>query len=103
MRLSSEENLLQAQAGSGQSDMREMSQTTLVDPSIIRPKVYYNDGPFDAPSSSDEEGESLLGETREILEPPTSPGMAELGGEPLRSAGGRKKSDVQVSVDIGFP
>ncbi|TEB18482.1 dipeptidyl-peptidase [Coprinellus micaceus] len=66
--------------------MRQASQTTLVDPALIRPKVYYNDGPFDAPSSSDEEAESLLGDEHHE-EVPLSPGMVELGGTSPRRRG----------------
>ena len=87
MRLSSQESLLESESHhEGQPEMRQASQTTLVDPILARPKIYYNDGPFDAPSSSDEEGESLLAD-EDRDEPPSSPGMAELGGP--ASAGGR--------------
>lgn len=48
-----------------------------VDPALVRPQVYYNDGQFDAPSSSDEEAESLLDEGERPA--PGSPGVAELG------------------------
>ncbi|KAF5341108.1 hypothetical protein D9611_005871 [Ephemerocybe angulata] len=99
MRLSSSQESLaepQAQQGAPQ-EMRQTSQATLVDPNLIRPKVYYNDGPFDAPSSSDEEEESLLAEDRDILPPPSSPGMAELGGTP-RTAGGRRGKNTQARI-----
>jgi dipeptidyl aminopeptidase len=89
MRLSSQESLLESEShheGQPETEMRQASQTTLVDPIMARPKIYYNDGPFDAPSSSDEEGESLLAD-EDRDEPPSSPGMAELGGP--ASAGGR--------------
>ncbi|KAJ3513436.1 hypothetical protein NMY22_g15040 [Coprinellus aureogranulatus] len=81
------------------SEMRQASQTTLVDPAIIRPKVYYNDGPFDAPSSSDEEAESLLGDEQHE-EVPLSPGMAELGGTSPRSAGGRRGKGNATSTPL---
>lgn len=81
--------------------MRQTSQTTLVDPAIIRPKVYYNEGPFDAPSSSDEEAESLLGDGNHE-EVPLSPGMAELGGTSPRSAGGRKGKSNTVRLPLTY-
>ncbi|KAH6915679.1 dipeptidyl-peptidase [Coprinopsis sp. MPI-PUGE-AT-0042] len=73
VRLSSEDNLL----GRSSASTMEMRQTAAspgvsVDPALVRPQVYYNDGQFDAPSSSDEEAESLLDEEE-------SPGTAELG------------------------
>ncbi|KAJ2927846.1 hypothetical protein H1R20_g9258, partial [Candolleomyces eurysporus] len=89
MRLSSQESLLESESHhEDQPEMKQASQSqaTLVDPILARPKIYYNDGPFDAPSSSDEEGESLLAD-EDRDEPPSSPGMAELGGP--GSAGGR--------------
>jgi len=98
MRLSSsQESLLERQEGGAAPEMRQASQTTLVDPSLIRPKIYYGDGPFDAPSSSDEEGESLLG-TSDDVNGPSSPGMAELGEGP-RSAGGRRSRTPKVRTN----
>jgi dipeptidyl aminopeptidase len=45
--------------------------------SAVRPPVYYGDGPFDPPSS-DEEDAGLLDKTE-----PASPGSAERGGNGL--------------------
>ncbi|TFK19411.1 dipeptidyl-peptidase [Coprinopsis marcescibilis] len=93
MRLSSEENLLQA-GSSSMSEMQQTSQTTLVDPALIRPKIYYNDGPFETASSSDEEAESLLDDG----ERPGSPSMAELGLSSGRIVDGRSMRSPRSPV-----
>ncbi|KAG2012084.1 dipeptidyl-peptidase and tripeptidyl-peptidase, variant 5 [Coprinopsis cinerea AmutBmut pab1-1] len=83
MRLSSEDDVLHRSSPGTPAEMRQTSQATVVDPALIRPSVYYNDGPFDAPGSSDEEAESLLDD--DDKDRPDSPGMAELGLGSARS------------------
>jgi hypothetical protein len=80
-----------AEGPSGAPQMTQANKHGLVDPLIIRPSVYYGEGPFDPPSSeSDEEdGPAVRNSMEDDAESfsllsgrptlPTSPGRAERG------------------------
>ncbi|KAG5652732.1 hypothetical protein H0H81_003931 [Sphagnurus paluster] len=60
---------------------------------FTRPETYYGEGPFDPPSSDDEE-DSETGSLLEKRNAPSSPGLAELG-DGFPSGSGRDDSDLK--------
>jgi hypothetical protein len=53
--------------GSYQEVPRTDLAPTIDDILVVRPPVYYNDGPFSPPSSVDESQEHLLGKDRDVF------------------------------------
>lgn len=70
-------------------------QTNPYEPVSVRPHIYYGDGPFDAPSSDEED---------ELLEkPPASPDAAERNGSALADEGPLRLGGKQVCNGILVP
>ncbi|OCH89774.1 dipeptidyl aminopeptidase [Obba rivulosa] len=73
----------------------QRSQDHAYEPSPVRPHTYYGEGPFDAPSSDEED---------ELLEKPSSPDAAERNGGaladegPLRVGGKQRPASVRILV-----
>lgn len=91
-----------AEGPSGAPEMTQANKHGLVDPLITRPSVYYGEGPFDPPSSDEEDGPIVRNSMEDDSENfsllsgrpplPTSPGRAERG-EP-----GPRRSPVKTKV-----
>lgn len=68
--------------------------------SLARPTTYYGEGPFDPPSSDDEDGDEN-GSLLEKKSAPLSPGLAELGDSGFPSGSGRRDvNGEKVSVSV---
>lgn len=68
--------------------------------SLARPPTYYGDGPFDPPSSDDED-EDETGSLLEKMNGPTSPGLAELGDGFPSGSGHSDTGDKKVRIVSG--
>jgi hypothetical protein len=68
--------------------------------SLVRPPIYYEEGPFDPPSSDDEDDES--GSLLEKRKVPSSPGLAELGDGFPSGSGDQAIMDKKVRTFGGF-
>ncbi|KAJ3509953.1 hypothetical protein NLJ89_g4948 [Agrocybe chaxingu] len=109
MRLSGEETLVDHGGPPTTVEMRQKN-LAFVDPLVNRPQVYYGDGPFDPPSSDDEEEVAHTGnidddaETISLLSGPATPGRAERGetGPRRTSEAEQKNSSIRVLAIILF-
>lgn len=89
MRLSGEDGLSASPTNTSQATEMRQTKSAFVDPLITRPSVYYGDGPFDPPSSDDEDDLVMRGESDSDAESatlldanrsgPSTPGRAERG------------------------
>jgi dipeptidyl aminopeptidase len=89
MRLSGDDGLSASPTHASQTTEMRETKSAFVDPLITRPSVYYGDGPFDPPSSDDEDDLVVRGdsdsdaESMSLLDAnnggPSTPGRAERG------------------------
>jgi len=101
MRLSGDDGLSANPAGPSEATEMRQTKPAFVNPLITRPEVYYGDGPFDPPSSDDEDDLVVRAESDSDAESvslldtnrngPSTPGRAERGEpSPRRDADSEK-------------
>ena len=108
MRLSGDDGLSANSAGPSEATEMRQIKPAFVDPLITRPRVYYGDGPFDPPSSDDEDDLVVRGDSDSDAESvslldanktgPSSPGRAERG-EPSQR-GGPDADKVRIYISL---
>jgi dipeptidyl aminopeptidase len=113
MRLSGDDGLPSNTAGPSEATEMRQTKSAFVDPLITRPRIYYGDGPFDPPSSDDEDDLVVTGgsdsdaESVSLLDAnrggPSTPGRAERGEpNPRRGPDAEKVRNQISSYKCGF-